>query len=161
MPMSSADQEPQPELATTTETATAVVRGVVPMSELPAFFDRAFGALGPFLSERGVAPSGPPFARYLSQPGATCDLEVGFPIAAPVRPAGEVVPSSLPGGRVATVVHRGGYEGLAGTWGSLMGWVAANRLRPAPGFWEVYLTEPTPDGDPADNRTALYVPVQD
>ncbi len=26
---------------------------------------------------------------------------------------------------------------------------------------EVYLTEPTPEGDPADNRTALYVPLQD
>lgn len=159
--MPSTDQEPQPELTTTSETATAVVHGVVPTSELPAFFDRAFRALGAFLSERGVTPSGPPFARYLRQPDVMCDLEVGFPLAAPVDPAGEVVPSRLPGGRVARVEHHGSYEGLAGTWGRLMGWIAVHRLRPAPGFWEVYLNEPTPDGDPADNRTALYVLVED
>ncbi len=39
--------------------------------------------------------------------------------------------------------------------------MAQQELTPARGFWEVYLTEPTPDGDPAANRTALHLPLRD
>lgn len=59
------------------------------------------------------------------------------------------------------MVHHGGYDGLDASWDRLQRWVAEQGLTPASGFWEVYLTEPTPEGDPADNRTALYVPLQD
>ena len=59
------------------------------------------------------------------------------------------------GGRVARTVHAGGYDGLGEAWGSLIGWAAEQGLAPTGEMWEVYLTEPTPDGDPADNRTEL------
>jgi effector-binding domain-containing protein len=155
------DAATTPELTTLPEAATAVVRGVVPTSELPSFFDRAFSALGAVMAGLGTTPSGPAFAYYPRPPEATCELEVGFPVDGPVAPSGDVVPSRLPGGRVARAVHQGGYDGLGETWGRLQEWVAERGLTPAAGFWEVYLTEPTPDGDPADNRTALYLPLQD
>jgi effector-binding domain-containing protein len=34
-------------------------------------------------------------------------------------------------------------------------WIGEQDLIPSRVFWEVYLTEPTPDTDPADLRTEL------
>ena len=58
------------------------------------------------------------------------------------------------------MVHEGGYDSLGESWGRLQDWVARQGLQTAGDLWEVYLTEPTPDGDPAANRTALYLPLQ-
>jgi effector-binding domain-containing protein len=156
-----AEETPQPELTTIPEADTAVVRGVVPASELPSFFDRSFSTLGAAMAQLGATPSGPAFAYYLRPPEVTSELEVGFPVDVPVERCADVVPSRLPGGRVATVVHQGGYDGLGESWRRLREWVAQKGLTPAPGFWEVYVTEPEPDGDPAANRTVLYVPLRD
>lgn len=159
--MTDAQATPQPQVTTIPEADTAVVRGVVPTSELPSFFDRSFSALGAAMPQLGARPSGPAFAYYLRPPEVTSELEVGFPVDGPVQGGGDVVPSRLPGGRVATVVHQGGYDGLGDSWRRLQEWVAQQGLSPAPGFWEVYLTEPTPDGDPAANRTALYLRLRE
>lgn len=159
--MTDARATPQPQVMTIPEVDTAVVRGVVPTSELPSFFDRSFSALGAAMTRLGARPSGPAFAYYLRPPEVTSELEVGFPVDGPVQRGGDVVPSRLPGGRVATVVHQGGYDGLGESWRRLQEWVAQQGLSPAPGFWEVYLTEPTPDGDPAANLTALYLRLRD
>ncbi|MGX5656842.1 GyrI-like domain-containing protein [Geodermatophilus nigrescens] len=159
--MTDAQATPGPRLATASAADTAVVRGVVPTGELPSFFDRSFAALGAALTQLGATPSGPAFAYYLRPPEDTSELEVGFPVNEPVPPGSDVVPSRLPGGRVATVVHHGGYDGLGESWRRLQEWAARQGLSPATGFWEVYLTEPTPAGDPAANRTALYLRLRD
>ncbi|MCL3859426.1 GyrI-like domain-containing protein [Actinotalea sp. K2] len=158
--MSDAGAMTRPELTTITAVDTAVVRGVVPTSDLPSFFDRSFAALGAQMAHLGVTPTGPAFAYYSSAPGTVTHLEVGFPVDGRVEggeQGGDVVASRLPGGRVATAVHQGGYEGLGQSWLRLLEWVAQQGLSPAPGYWEVYLTEPTPGGDPATHRTALYL----
>ena len=150
----------EPELTTIPEAATAVVRAVVPLGDLPAFFDRAFPTIGAALGASGATSTGPAFAYYVREPDDSCELEVGFPIDGAIEPAGDVVPSRLPGGRVATVVHEGGYDGLQQSWSRLQDWAEQQGLTRVGGFWEVYLTEPGPDADPADNRTALYLPLR-
>lgn len=145
----------EPELTDLAETTTAVVHGVVPMAEMPSFFDRAFSELGGVLTRQGVAPTGAAFARYAGPPGDTADVEVGFPVGSEVSPDGQVRSSSLPAGRVARLIHVGGYEQLAETWGRLGAWIADQGLTPGTDLWEIYLTEPNPDMDPADLRTEL------
>ena len=155
--MTDAEATTQPQVTTIAAVDTVVVRGVVPTAELPAFFDRSFAALGAATAGTGVTPAGPAFAYYASPPEDVSELEVGFPVDEPIKAQGEVEPSRLPAGQVATVVHHGGYEDIGRSWQRLLEWVSQQGLSPAPGCWEVYLTEPTPDGDPADNRTALYL----
>jgi effector-binding domain-containing protein len=159
--MTDAQQEPTLELITVDASPTMVVRGLVPAAELPSFFDRSFSALGEALGRLAVEPAGPPFSFSVRPPGDTSDLEVGFPVREPVEAAGDVVPSSLPGGRVATVLHQGSYDGLPEAWGRLHEWIAQQGLAVTSGSWEVYLNEPAPDGDPDANRTQLYQPVTD
>jgi effector-binding domain-containing protein len=89
---------------------------------------------------------------------------VGFTTAVPVTEAagveeasgGEVVASSLPGGDVARLSHLGSYDRLSESWGRLGTWIGEQGRRPGPRFWEVYVTEPTPEADPASMRTDLY-----
>jgi len=94
-----------------------------------------------------LVPS-PAFARYHGPVADTVDVEVGFPTGGTVRPAGGVVPGALPGGRVARVVHAGGYDGLGAAWDRLRSWIGEQGLEPRPDHWEVYVTEPSPRWTP-------------
>lgn len=150
----------EPELVSVEPSPTAVVRGVVAMEDLPAFFDSAFSSgLPEAITTQGVGISGPAFGAYHAQPTATVDLEVGFPTDRPIDAAGNAVAGSLPGGRVARLVHEGSFDALVASWERLMAWIAEQGLTPGTPFWEVYLTEPSPDMDPADLRTELNCPV--
>lgn len=136
--------------------ATAVIAGQVPMADLPAFFDQSFTELGRACGTQGIVPTGAAFARYHGAPAEVVDLEVGLPVDSPVRAEGRVAPGSLPAGRVAAVSHHGGYDGLGAAWAGLGEWIEEQGLTPTDTLWEVYVTEPGPDVDPATLRTDLF-----
>ncbi len=152
--------EPEPAVVTLEPATTAVIRRVVPMDRLPEFFDGSFGALAAAVSAQGAGVAGPAFALYHGLPTDTVDLEVGFPTQRAVRADGDVVASALPGGRVARAVYAGSFDGLGAAWGRLRSWIDDQGLKAGETFWEVYLTQPTPDMDPADLRTELNWPVE-
>lgn len=151
----------QPQLVTVESSPTAVIRGTVPADQLPAFFDTAFQRLPAAIAEQGVQVLGAAFARYTAPPGDTVELEVGFPVDRSIEPTEDVSPSSLPSGRVARVVHAGSFDELGTSWEHLRTWMEQQGHERAAGFWEVYLTEPSPEMDPADLRTELNWPVAD
>lgn len=148
------------DLVNLTETTTAVIHGVVPMAEIADFFDSSFSELANVLDGQGIAPTGPAFARYAGPPRETADLEVGFPIQGSMSPEGQVHPSSLPAGRVARLVHAGGYDQLGAAWNRLGAWIVEQGLTLGADLWEIYVTEPNPEMDPADLRTELFWTVQ-
>lgn len=152
---------------------TAVVRSQgVAMASIAGLFDATFGSAFPELFARGVAPAGTPFALYTrltEGPDAVADVEIGFPLSAPLAEklgesaldAGDlrIEASELPAGEIAVVSHVGGYDGLGEAWGRLMGEIGGMGRSPGLPFWECYVTEPSPDMDPATLRTDLYCPV--
>jgi effector-binding domain-containing protein len=139
--------------------ATAVVRGVIPASELVSFFDRSFNSLPAECRAQGVTITGPAFALFQRPPADTIDLEVGFPTDRPIEPRGDVCLGELPAGEAATLTHRGAYDRLGESWQRLFQSVQAAGLRSG-AFWEVYVTQPSPEMDPADLLTQLYCLVQ-
>jgi len=145
----------EPDVVDLQPVTTATIRSVVAVDDLTAHFDRAFRLLAEAISAQGVTITGPAFSLYHDHPGETTDCEVGFPTDRPVREEGDVRPGSLPGGRVARLVHHGGYERLGATWDQLQGWLVGHHERPTDVLWEVYVTEPSPDMGPADLRTEL------
>ena len=153
--------EAEPAVVTLDPVPTAVIRREVPMDRLPEFFDGSFGALAAAVQEQGAGVAGPAFALYHRMPTDKADLEVGFPTLRAVEATGDVRAATLPGGRVARVVHAGSFDGLGPAWERLRGWIDTQGVRAGESFWEVYLTEPTPDMDPADLRTELNWPVAD
>lgn len=153
------EQGQEPELVEVESTPTAVVRGSVPMTEITDFYDRSFTQVAAVVQHQGVSPQGA-FGLYLAPPAEVIELEVGFVVDRAVEAADDVVPSTLPGGRVARLVFHGAYDGLGEAWARLVAWVGEQGLAPAGGMWEVYVTEPTPDTDPATLRTDLFCPVR-
>ena len=150
-----------PELVTLEPTTAAVLHERVPMSELTAFFDRAFHAVMEAAQAQEVAVTGPPFAMYYGMPGDTVDLAAGFPTDRPIAPVDGVTPAELPGGRAVRLLHVGSYDSLEQSYGRVMGWLGEHGHRPAEVMWESYLNEPTPDGDPNENQTLITWPVAD
>ncbi|MEU7628380.1 GyrI-like domain-containing protein [Nocardia sp. NPDC049220] len=144
-----------PDLVDAVEATTAVVRGTVAPSELRDFFDTSFRVLSEVVAAQEAVIGGGAFGLYRGVSGGLIDLEVGFPVDRVVRPERGVIAGSLPGGRVARVVHLGGFDGLSTAWDRLRSWIDERDCLPGPVRWEVYHTRPAPDMDPADLRTEL------
>lgn len=146
-------------------TPTVVVRATdYPVARLAELFDATFSAMFPALAERGIAPAGAPFSLHTRIPSETVDIEVGIPLTAPldgpfVRGDITLLPSTLPAGTTARTTYLGPYDGLGGAWGGFMGAIVESGRAPAFPFWEVYVTEPTPDADPTLLRTDLFTLV--
>lgn len=141
---------------------TLVVRVTdYPMAEMGTLFDATFSNIGEAMARLDVRPVGPAFSFHTRMPTDTADFEVGLPLDRhpdeDVSIAGvQFVASKLPPGRVATTSYLGAYDGLGDAWGRFMDDVAAAGMTPATPFWEVYVSQPTPDMDPATLRTDLY-----
>ncbi|MER6984318.1 GyrI-like domain-containing protein [Streptomyces carpinensis] len=151
----------EPEVVHLDPATTAVVRGVVPMTELRDFFDASFGALARTIAGQRITMLSPAFGLYHGSPGETLDLEVGFVTDRAVRPEAGVVVGSLPGGRAARLSHLGAFDGLGSSWERLHSWMRTRGLSAAEDRWETYVTQPSPDMDPRDLRTELTWPVAD
>lgn len=147
-----------PEIVDSPATATMVVTAHdLPIDGMAPFFDESFTAIGALASKQAVEITGAAFSRHFRPMTTSADLEVGFPVASPIHPEAPVEAGELPAIRVARLVHAGGYDGLPAAWETLIAWIVEQGLTPHPsvGAWEVYLTEPTADMDPAELRTEL------
>jgi effector-binding domain-containing protein len=146
---------------------TVVIRASgLPLNELRNAFDWGYPAIAQLIGEQQLGFAGPAFSRYDTMPGDTVDLELGFPVENGLTESvtfdGQtIVPSSLPSGRVVKLSHLGSYDTLGDSWSGLMAWVQEQGHQPAMPIWEVYVTEPSPDSDPAQLRTDLFVLLQD
>jgi effector-binding domain-containing protein len=112
-----------------------------------------------FLQAHGLDPVGPPFGKYYGAPGATVDVEAGFPVAVQITPAGNVIPGILPGDSVVEAVHVGSYETMHRTYAEMERYLTDAGLRPGSIMWESYLSDPATEPDPATWRTRICWPV--
>lgn len=150
----------QPAPITIRAEPTAVIRhAAVTIAELPGLFDTGYRTI----AASGVSPAGPAFALYRGDPAGVFELELGFPVSQPLSGPvpGEpvVLPSTLPAGPALALTHWGSYDSLSGGWERLLTEARGRGLSPE-GWLEVYVTEPTPDSDPAALRTDLLLLVR-
>jgi effector-binding domain-containing protein len=104
------------------------VRRTITMQTFAEIADRLPGLFG-WLAERGVAPAGPPFFRYLViDMERELDVEAGVPVAEPVDGDGEVFAGELPAGRYATTTHTGHPDQLIAVTGAFLDEAAARGL---------------------------------
>lgn len=155
MPIEAVDQSSEPQLLEIPGDTLAVVHGTVSPAEIRTFFDTSFGRLATVIGEQGVTITGPALALYGIATEESMEITVGFPVDREIRPDAEVVAARLPAGRTARLVHYGSFDELGPSWERLHSWITAQGLVPGDARWEVYLTEPSPDMDPADLRTEL------
>jgi hypothetical protein len=118
---------------------TAVVVGRVPHDGVGPFIGEALGEVLAVVGEPAVA--GMPFCR-IDIDGDGFLLEVGFPVRDPIERTGRVVPSRLPGGETATVMHVGSYDSVPGAYFAIEQWMSEQGCFAAGRPWESYLDGP-------------------
>jgi effector-binding domain-containing protein len=81
------------------------------------------------------------------------NVELGAEVSEPFEAVGRVVCSTLPGGRVATTLHRGAYEKIGSAHEAVIAWCDANGLERTGVRWEIYGHAVD---DPADQEVEVF-----
>ncbi|HEY2949186.1 MAG TPA: GyrI-like domain-containing protein [Micromonosporaceae bacterium] len=138
---------------------TAVVRAAMPAADLPGWLPGVFHAVTDYLERADAVVAGPAFACIELRPD---DLRAaaGFPVAEPITGDGWVRPSTLPAGPAAVATHLGSCDAVESACAELDAWLAGQGLVPDGVRWEVYLTDPAAEPDPAQWLTHLVVPYR-
>jgi effector-binding domain-containing protein len=125
-------------------TPIAAVIASTTWSEFPTAWGPMLDAVWAFL--RGEAPAGlyTHGHNVMLYKDDVPNVEVGVQVNRPFDPAGRVVPSSLPGGRVATATHSGPITDIGHTHDAVRAWSQANGYQLTGVRWEIY-----GDPDPA------------
>jgi len=143
------------------ELRVASVRHVGPYNQI----SQAFARLGEIAGRAGLFREGAAMiGLYHDDPETTPPGELrsdaGITVTGDLQVPGELQIQTLPAGRYARTVHRGGYEHLGDTWAQLLGeWLPAHghRLRDTPSY-ELYRN--TPMDVPEDRLvTEIYIPL--
>ncbi len=142
------------------EQLTAVADAELPVAEIGPFLAKAYHAVATACGAQSVQLTGPPFARYHRLDEDRFTIEAGFPVAAAIDRDGDVRPSSLPGGPAAVIVHVGPYEQMVLTYDALVAWIKRHDGEPAGEAWEIYLSDPRHEPDPATWRTEIVQPYR-
>ena len=125
---------------------TAVVAAATTWAEFPAVWQPMLDKVWGYL--RGGAPDG--LYRHghnvMLYQDDVPHVEVGVQVSGSFDPAGDVVPSVLPGGLVATATHTGPIARIGDTHQAVREWSSANGYRLAGPHWEIY-SDPDPSGN--------------
>ncbi len=137
------------ELTTTDESPIAVVAATTTWERFPTLWKEMLDQVWAFLHDSELRTDGHNVMLYKDD---IPNVEVGVQVTRPFMPTGHVVPSSLPGGRVARTVHRGPYDRLSEPHRAVREWCAARGLVLAGPRWEIY-------GDWREDPAALETEV--
>jgi effector-binding domain-containing protein len=137
----------------------AAIRTTVPMSGIGATMGTLYGELYTWLGRKGIQPTGEPWSRYLEVGPDEVEMEVAAPVAVEPASEGRVIGGVLPACDVAATVHEGPYDRLGEAYAALAVWIAEHGQQITGAMWEVYLTDPQREPDPAKWRTLVCDPV--
>ena len=113
----------------------AIVRRKARVQELSKVVPECCGIVWNVLRAQAIKGAGRHVAIYLD---CQINLEVGVELDGPFAGHGEVVPSALPAGTVATAVHFGPYNRLNEAHQAIRDWCAKHGHEPAGPNWEIY-----------------------
>jgi effector-binding domain-containing protein len=132
----------------------AVVRRCARQQELSNVVPECCGLVWNVIRSQQVPGAGCHIAIYYDD---KINLEVGVELEAPFAGYGEVIGSSTPAGRAATITHFGPYQLLCNAHDAIHQWCQDNGWKFAGPSWEIYghwLDEW--NRDPSKIRTDVY-----
>ncbi|MDE2935292.1 MAG: GyrI-like domain-containing protein [Chloroflexota bacterium] len=135
------------------------IRASTTMEQVPQLLGELFGEVYEFIQDQGQQPVGMPLTIYHSMDGDGLELECAMPVAAGIAGSGRITAGELPATLAAITTHIGPYDELPGAWSNLTDWMESQGLAPAGAPWEVYVTDPGAEPDPAKWRTDIVFPV--
>jgi effector-binding domain-containing protein len=136
------------------------VRRVVKRDGLGPLYGEVIPRLSSWLSERGIAPAGPPMLVYHSVNRETgeFDVEAALFVSAPMDGEGDIGVGETAGGEALFALHVGPYSTLGDTWHAVFARAEHLKRPVTKSSWEVYVNDPS-RAEPAALRTEIYVPI--
>ena len=123
------------------ELTVATVREHVPMAVIGKAIGEGFGEVAEAVDRAGATITGMPFAIFHELDPVSVEVELGFPVDR-ILDVGRVHGATWPGGRVASTIHAGPYEEVAGAYEALTAWIDTEGERRGGPPREIYLNEP-------------------
>lgn len=126
------------------------------------------GEIVQFAMARGVPLSGmPTFVCHENGPeeveranaAGNADVEVAFPVAHRVEGSGDIKCYTLPGGKMARIVHKGAYKDCGPTYERLFAWMVQNGKMMNGPVRELYLNDPRVVPE-SELLTEIYAPIE-
>jgi effector-binding domain-containing protein len=162
----------EPKIDTRPDQHYAGIRTELAQSEMgsdviPKLIGEVFG----WLNQNGIEPDGIPFMRFhiINMPGQM-HIEIGVPVAAPIKGDGRVNPGVLPAGRYASLIYTDVTKGEEGN-GVLMNWAKEQGIEwdawddpKGHAFrsrYEIFIDGPQEDPDPTNWRTEVAIKLAD
>ena len=124
------------------EQPTLSIRTHAAVQELPRVIGKSYAAIGKFMMECGVQPSGVPFTAYFNLDMENLDVEIGFPMDQVVPGLGTIQPSKMPAGMYASVLYTGIYSEMGPAYDTLKEFVEKAGYQPTGVVYEFYLNSP-------------------
>ncbi len=140
------------------EQHTAAVRARVSYTDMPAKLIQLMDQVWKHVRGAGIQGCGDNVWLYRMTGEPELDVEIGVQVSQPIAGDGEVVASTVPGGRAAHAVHHGDYTELPGVHQAVFTWCEKQRLPRSSTCWEVYGDH---HADPAKRRTDVYHLIAD
>lgn len=143
--------------------AVVVAAHRTPTTHTEIFNDipKGFGSVVAALTEAGIDPAGVPFTLYYQAPDADTpgDIAMCVPVPAMTSEAIEGVEiMHLAAEVTATVLHRGSYDDMGGSYATVAGWVLERGHQVVGPPREVYLNSPAEVGED-ELLTELHFPI--
>jgi DNA-binding transcriptional MerR regulator/effector-binding domain-containing protein len=139
------------------------VRETVDWDAAVDWLDGAFGDLSAYLEREGVSTTGPSSALYSPAffEAHTGEVVAYVPVAdRPSGAAGRVMPTEIPGARLAITMHRNSFDDTNQTYAALGTHVAERKLGADGPIREHYVVTEDDTDDPAELRTEVCWPVR-
>lgn len=121
-----------------------------------------------YMSKAGVEICGPPIylwhektveAACKADETGTAEIEVAWPVCGTAPGTAEIRQYTLPGGRMARILHQGPYQECESTYQYLFDWLARNRMVITGPIREMYLNDPV-TVPPEGILTEIQAPVE-
>lgn len=124
-----------------------------------------YGEIGTVTKKQGLNQAGPVFAVYhkvIVNPDGTKKflLQAGVPVDKAGKTEGRVKYWEVPGGKAVKGSHYGSYETTEQTIIAMHSWMQQKNMTQDGAYWEVYVTDPMAEKDPAKWLTEIYIPVK-
>lgn len=87
------------------------------------------------------------------------DIEIAAPIKERIEGNNEMSCYTIPGGKMAKIVHKGPYEECEPTYNELFTWIKENNKKIIGPIREIYLNDPREVG-PEETLTEIYIPIE-
>jgi len=145
------------EVATVAPRRTAVVAQTTTWEQFPGLWGQLLDEVYAFVRNReelaSTAGPGPKWQNVMLYKDDAPAVEVGVLVGKSFSPEGRVISSGLPGGNVATTIHRGDYVALDRAHDAVHRFAKERELELAGPRWEIYGHG---HADPRERETEVY-----